>query len=457
MRERVRKVDLVAMVAVGIGAFVVRLVTIWNARAAGVHSDMIEYHDRAMLLLERGLASGLYAFNAWRTPAYPLFLWAHYSAFGVDYLAPRIGQAVLGGVAAILTYGLARQLLTRKRSVIAACVTALYPAAILFSVYLASETLFTCLLLAGLWCWLTASSVGVAALAGLLFGVATMTRAAGLIGLVAIVASVPALSRLGLRPLRAQLFAVLTGFIVVVAPWSYRNYQMYDRVIPLDTNGGFNFLAGNHPEATGRYEWNYASTLETEYYPTAATDLEISDHGYRHGLAFVSTHPGAFLRLALIKLGYLWGLEGREHVWLASVSYFGAVSSSVVWAWGIAVLVSFPLLAIVAVVGLLRPGVIHTPAGAAFAGALLALSALHAISFGEARFHLPVIPLLAIFAAAAFAPNNTDAPHISGRRWMVIAAVVLALCAAWSTQLPMLFERLSAVAGSAPTPSPLVY
>ena len=39
--------------------------------------------------------------------------------------------------------------------------------------------------------------------------------------------------------------------IAILAPWTIRNYIVFDRFVPISTNGGFNFWRGNNDVTTG--------------------------------------------------------------------------------------------------------------------------------------------------------------------------------------------------------------
>ena len=65
-------------------------------------------------------------------------------------------------------------------------------------------------------------------------------------------------------------------------------------------------------------------------------------------MSWAREHPGAWARLAVAKLGYLFGLEGREHAWVYGHAYFGERSSTTVRLWSVLLLVSFPLLVVAA-------------------------------------------------------------------------------------------------------------
>jgi hypothetical protein len=295
--------------------------------------------------------------------------------------------------------------------------------------------------------------------AGIAAGAATMTRSVGL----AVAAGVLATAIWGIATRRpppagrviARVALFLAGFAVVLAPWVQRNYAMYQRFIPTDTSSGFNALLGNYPSATGRHPGIAAAEAAAkEYWGGTRNDLERSDAGLRVARQFVTQHPIQAARLALLKIGYLFGVEGREHAWGYSYHLQGRRSPRVIWIWGIALMASFPLLMTLASVGLWRPGLAQSPAGVLVLAILATVTALHVASFGDTRFHLPWIPLLAMLAARAFAPLDKRPWTLARQTLLAMWLVVFALV--WRDQAQELMALLPKLAES-PTPLGLPY
>ena len=85
---------------------------------------------------------------------------------------------------------------------------------------------------------------------------------------------------------------------------------------------------------------------------------------------------------------------------------------------------------------------------------LVAVTALHVASFGDTRFHLPWVPLLAVLAARAFAP-------LAARPWTLARQTVLAMwlvafALVWTDQAAELMAVLPTLAES-PVPLALPY
>ncbi len=433
-------------------AFVPRLLVVLATLDAPLFADMHEYHVRALQLLETGTMG-----DSWRGPGYPLLLALLYALPWDDVATARLANAPIGALAAVLTSVLAAPLVGRRGAIAAGLIVALYPGLILSSSYLMPEGLYTCLMLAAL---IVARETTPARslTAGVLAGLSALTRSLGLslVPTLALAACWPLATSpsgqhespgpnghgrgaLARRLLPGALVAAT--FLLTLTPWSVFTTRTSGGPM-LDSSSAFNMLAGHNPRATGRLEIEDLQWMQDTYlrgYPDEATR---NRWAMQHSLAWTLDNPAAWLRLVPSKIGYLWGLEGREHAWVYTSSAFGERAPRTVWTWGAALLVSFPLLALAAVAGLCRPGLLDTLTGRHLAALLVIVSALHVASFGESRYHLPLVPALAIFAVRAAA----EAPRFTRRRRLMAAVLVLLLGVAWWSQAPILLEQLHVLA-----------
>jgi hypothetical protein len=248
---------------------------------------------------------------------------------------------------------------------------------------------------------------------------------------------------------------MLVGFAIVLAPWILRNYDLYQRVIPTDTSSGFNALLGNYEGATGRHPGLPAvEAAAQKYWSATRNDVERSDVGLTVARDFVLAQPLRATQLALLKVAYLFGVEGREHAWGYSFHLQGRRDADTVWAWGVALIVSFPGLMTLASIGLWRPGLSVSVVGVAMVATLLCVTAIHIASFGDSRFHLPWIPLLAILAARAVAPSSSKPWTVT--RQAVLAVWLVCFALAWKDQTRELLAALPRLAAS-PVPLELPY
>lgn len=418
---------MIALVAWSALSVAVRLWVAWASSDAGVFADMAQYHERAVMLV-----SGQPLPDALRGPGYPALLALAYQLGGTSFWSARVANALVGGLLTALTGWLARQAGAGRHAGFAAAIVALYPALVLSSVYLMPDAAYaalamTTLLLVGhraLW---------MAAVAGAVSGAAMLTRSVG----VALVAAPLALGvwtwwrrQASLRVVARRLAAFAVGCGIVLAPWLVFTTRVAGGPL-LDATSGVNMLLGSHDGATGRLSLGDEGPLRERHVVGAATAAEGNARAIAAALAWARAHPGGWLRLGAAKLGYLFGLEGREHAWLYGHGYFGPRRPATVAAWAVLIGASFPVLIVAALGGLIRaPG----PATPVLIGAIAFITAtcvLHVLSFGESRFHLPLVPLLAVAASLGGATSGAPWP----RARLVAAGAVLGLLAwAWAPQ-----------------------
>jgi 4-amino-4-deoxy-L-arabinose transferase-like glycosyltransferase len=347
-------VDLRVLAAVGVQRFVdrhdaYRLCVFPDARYYWLLARTIR-EDSPYEIVEWDHVS----YRAIRTPAYPLFLAACQEVFGEVPVAVRLVQAVLGTVSVWLVYRLARQVDTRSEPdpvskrrfwtvpLIAAALAACYPYLVAMSELILSEALFMPLMLLTLWglatLWRASDepeppggdftawrTILVAMSTGLAGGVAVLTRPSwGLFLPVALLVWVMTslLSR-DPRRRRAALGGaalILTGMVLVMAPWWARNAQIYGRFVPTALWMGASLYDGLNPGATGASDMSFRDEPEFR----ELTELEQDTTLTRRALDFARSHPRRVLELALIKIGRYWSpwpnAEDYRSPWLAVAS-----------------------------------------------------------------------------------------------------------------------------------------
>lgn len=251
---------LTAAIVVGLLAtLVIRLAYVSATPGYVATGDARDYdvHARSIAMgqgFSRTLAYGRP--TAFRPPGYPYFLAGVYRAAGVQRAGTsrrlrvaRVAQALVGTAVAALVGLLAAQLAGAAVGLIALGLTAVYVPLITVGGAVMSEPLFAVFELAALvaalehrrsrhrWRW--------AAAAGVLAGLAVLTRANALVLLAPLAVAVwdvrPRFSRAALGPpIVLCLVAVLT-----VAPWTVRNQRELHMFVPVSTQLG-SALAGTY-------------------------------------------------------------------------------------------------------------------------------------------------------------------------------------------------------------------
>jgi 4-amino-4-deoxy-L-arabinose transferase-like glycosyltransferase len=275
---------------------------------------------------------------------------------------------------------------------IAALAAALYPPLVWTTAYAFSETLFVTLALCSLLAIWRAIDEGrdkpvwPVFIAGVFAGAATLTRPATLVFLG--LAGLWFIARR--RP--AALLALAAGALLVVAPWTARNYAVHGRFVLVAAEGGVTFWTGNHPLAIG--EGDMAANpaikrafLEFEARHPGRTNEEIERLYYQEAFRFIRESPGEWIWLVVRKAFYTvvpvgpsYRLHSMRYLVLSVASYL------VILSFGIA-----------GFVRLLRGGSPPITLGIFLASAVVVSLAF----FPQERFRIPIIdPVLLVWASA---------------------------------------------------------
>jgi 4-amino-4-deoxy-L-arabinose transferase-like glycosyltransferase len=364
--------------------------------------DEAGYHYLATALLDGH-------FFEWpaRTPVYPLFLAACYWTFGQSFPAVLYVQAFVSASVIPLTFILARRFTTANWALLAAGLAALHPALINHVTRLYTEALYTPLQLLTLLSLVWALEKPIYrrfAVAGALLAVTTLTRPT----LVLFALVVPFLlpNTLNLRR-KTVSWIVYTGVIIMmIAPWSYHNYQTYHIFLPLSVTAGVVLWHGS-PEyyhLTFEKERSALQVWDEELNPARngghdPMSIEGDRYFLKRAIASILREPGVYLWYALQKLVFFW--IGSPAIDWPSYALFGFDAMRPYYSRPhiIGVFLS-RLLPFVALIGLfiLRGRLKEFLPLLAFCGYFMVF---HALTQSEVRYSEPLHPILATIIAAA--------------------------------------------------------
>ena len=219
-------------------------------------SDSLLQHD---IFGINGIHTSLYQ------PLYPLFLAATRLLSRDNVLFIQAAQLAIDSVGAVAIYLLAEALTHRRRiALFSAVLYAMYPLLIRHSVGGNEFSLLSVLLIAFAYAVITATTVPRAATAGLLLGVAMLTRAT----IAPLLLLVPTVLMISRRRAAAIVLAVTAA--TVITPWQIRNYAVTGAMWP--TRSGDNLRTGNSRDAATLLP-KYNMDLSGEYvYSTVERD-----------------------------------------------------------------------------------------------------------------------------------------------------------------------------------------
>ncbi|MCI0731146.1 MAG: glycosyltransferase family 39 protein, partial [Chloroflexi bacterium] len=277
----------------------------------GIH-DQVSYDALARSLLAgRGYSftENWYPFTSANTPTahwsfvYPLYLAGMYSLIGYHPLAARLFQATVGGaLMCFLVYLIGRRVVNEHTGLVGAALAAVYGYFIYYSVALMTETFFIVLVLFALylslelkekptlmrWMWL-----------GLALGMAGLLRQTVLL-------FVPFLLlwlfwELKKGDVRWWAFALpIVVIILLIAPWTLRNYLVYHRFLLLNSNAGYALFASNHPNLGTDWR-NEEVVVPVPEKLIGQNEAELDQALTRKGVEFILADPKRYLWLSLDK------------------------------------------------------------------------------------------------------------------------------------------------------------
>ena len=384
--------------------------------------------------LGRQLARPAVAFSPLRSdlvfypPVYPYLVGALYRLFGSMAAVPW-AQVALGALLVPVVGRAAAHAFGPRAAILAAALTAFYPELVWYSAHYWSETVFLLLLWGAIERALAADAAAswrTAAVAGVLFGLATLTRELSLylVPLVALWMARPwavGANAAGTKIVLSRKRLVAAGALVLatvltIAPWTLRNALVFRAFIPVSTMGGLNLWQGN------------TTLTHLQIYDVlAGIDGPVAQDRYCRRLAWetiAARQPGWLFEKLGEQMPEFWkaGSEVLDH--LVGRGACGPLAPARLVAIELVLVLPYLALLALAIVGLVR--VRLSPPAVLLLVLAAAYNAAHVAAYATTRFRLPVLPVLFLLAAALLVgrSDGTLAP-LRGRRLVLL--VVLAL------------------------------
>lgn len=395
-------------------AFALRAAYTWlaNGRSPVPYADSADY-DTIAWNLARGLGFALNGAEgphptAFRPPVVPWLTSLLYRGLGHDFLAALLLQCAIGALVAPALAGFARATFGGGVARWAGWLAALCPVLVFFSGYLLTETTFALLLVVALHVsseWVKTPRPGRALGAGLVWGLATLTRptALPLPLLVALWAWFPLGLTLARRDRARQVALLLLGVALAIAPWTARNALALKAFVPVTTGGGRALLDANNPvvwddpaRAGGALSLYHVEPWASRY--RGLSEVEADRLSGAMAKQFLRERVPQWPAMAAAKLGRFWRLTreaGGTGTWSREGSPLARLLALAdpLLAWSLA---AFPLALAGLWVTLRGPKRLFLSLPAV---AILFFTALSVVYWGALRMRVPVEPLIALYAA----------------------------------------------------------
>lgn len=397
-------------------AFAVRALFLWLEPDTSPIADERTWLGWAEIVLsERVGLHPLRMAMIFHPPGYPYFLAAFLGPFG-SLVAVKWAQVVVSTALVPASSLIATRLFGSRVGLVAAGVVALYPELIWFSVHFWCETL-----LLALWWWaverLTAADASArtspAIAAGLLWGLAILTRETVLYLLP--VAGLWLVWRRedSRRWVRAGVFVVVA--LAVVAPWTWRNWVKFGAFVPVSTAGGLNLYQGNAPLTRQQvYDRYYAVEGRIEMYRWARSE------GIK---AILDRQPWWLFEKLRDEMPRFWEADSLALIHVKRGAYGEVAPGAARVAWAV---MALPFIAVVAGFGLALVAMRPDRGSILLLVLLILYNGMHVATHGFARYRLPVLPVVLLFAAWSLSRWwRAELPSLDRRRRALLAAFAL--------------------------------
>jgi hypothetical protein len=231
--------------------------------------------------------------------------------------------------------------------------------------------------------------------------------------------------------------------VAIVGPWAVRNTTLQHTLTIVDNMGGMNLMMGNYahtPEdrmwdavsLTGEKNWSYGIA---NTHPEAGTwtDGQKEKWAQREAIGFMLANPATTLRRSVLKFADFWGLE-REMVAGFQQGLYDPPAWFMLMA-SLAVLLTYPVVILGSAVGIFCVTPSDRRTHVLLIALILFITAIHSIVFGHSRYHLPLVPFLATYAAAAVAHQGWRVPARERLRAIAAGGVCAVLVSAWAHEI----------------------
>jgi hypothetical protein len=220
----------------------------------------------------------------------------------------------------------------------------------------------------------------------------------------------------------ANVAGLCVAAAAVISPWAIRNYRVFGKSIMTTTHGGYTFLLGNNDsfynwleDTDSELPWTPPADLKFPHSPSQglamdfvreAVGADVDELGYSNNtyqFAFETIHrrPLSFTRACLYRLRQLWSplphkltkdeSAGRQWLRYATCAWYcGIYALAAIGVWRL----RWKLLQPPWIWGVLL---------------CLAFTAVHTFYWTNLRMRAPLMPFIAIVAAAAFYRSNLQA------------------------------------------------
>jgi len=328
--------------------------------------------------------------DAWKPPAFPVYLSIVMFFFGKSILVLRLFNCLLGSLTCVLAYFIGKKIFPEGVGGIAAVLVSFYPYFIAYAGDLLSETFFTFMIALSALLILACSEKPVfinTAMAGIVMGLTSLTKS-----------TILPFFLFSCLWIWWQTKSFMKGFIVglfmvlAIMPWTIRNYANYHAFIPITTMWQSAYLSCNdgamYYETAGERD---APQIIEDSLPITPGDyteilklprMEQERVFKQKSLAWLRSNPASFKKMVWLRLFHFWRLYPMmAYKWQKIVALFTS-GLYIILCWiGAALSLKYFKKTIL------------------FLGLFAIFTLVHLFFFVSVRYRVPIDPYIIIFAS----------------------------------------------------------
>jgi len=341
--------------------------------------------------------------TAWLAPVFPYLLAGIFKLFGIFSYTSKLAIHVLNVAFSAFTCGpirfIGEKTFGKRTGLAAAWAWVVLPSAIYFPIIWAWDTALTAL-------WMALLVAATLALRGSdrmrwWAGYGALWALGALIN-PSLLSVLPFFALWSIWPLRKDLaraarVALAAAVVIVagIAPWTVRNYLVFDKFIPLRSNFGLELWLGNNPDVPD----TWAPFLHpNNYLPEAQkyarmTEIPYMEEKQRDAFAFMRGHPGDVVRFVFRRFAYNWlGVwDPPWDLWRTAPLYVKSL------------IIENALFALLSLVGLLLASRARQEGAVALAAVMLVFPLIFYVTHPAMRYRHPMDPIMLVLAVYAIA------------------------------------------------------
>jgi 4-amino-4-deoxy-L-arabinose transferase-like glycosyltransferase len=361
-------------------------------------SDDATYFGLAQTLIDEGKYYTAGTYSYW-PPGYPFFLSLNFVLLGAKPWVPALANLLLLAATLITVYRLASLIADERIARLSTFLLTLWPNYIALAGQASKELLLALLLPLAIVLYLDAvrSSTGTrrlffAFLSGLTLGYSGLTQPSILL-FPAVLASHDIIQRESFRIVVPRFALLIIGMVLIIAPWTIRNYLVLNAFVPVSNTGGISLYIGNNPSANGGY-------MNVKKQLGGYDEVLANRVAFRLASEWMINNPADFLRLSIKKQILFLGDDSggvyatlKRGLGIADVRYiiFKGLAN---FYW-----MSIIVLLLASLFYHLRSAVIDHSELSLLMLSFLYFFAIHSVFESGSRHHVPVMGCLAVIAA----------------------------------------------------------